>query len=331
MRILRLMQVMTNVKDLAITVGGLAKSMRPLAWIVVVLFMICYAAAIYFATVLEIVRQPNVNYPPAQYWGKANGNETIITLGSSIQTMIEVIVVNQWTNIFEEDVLDISEATKLFLIYLPFYAFALIAVFGISNIIIGVIVDATKDIKDRLGWCETRDELVRFGELFETRLQARGLSLQALENLKKEVLSEEYSHLNDEQKRNNDLYQRKVKERRDVVNEVISDIASKESHIFPRGITAEQLRLLFDEDGDGFVSHQDLCLGLGRLLLCNGPQQRVVEMVNLRRIEKQIREMTHRFDQLEQANHKMFEANQKIFEALEELKGTTAKANLRSR
>jgi hypothetical protein len=275
LRILRLMRLITSVKDLAVTAGGLTKSIKPLAWIVLVLFIFCYGFAIYFATVLKVTGQQQLLQ--GESWN---------SLPAAIKTMIGVVVVDGWTEIFDvpEGTCDtggdgtantttgcdepMGNTLQFLLIYLPFYGFALLVVFGISNIIIGVIVDATNETKTRLEWADIRDEMLRLGEMWEAKIHQKGLSRQAIQGLSP-----------DEQKL-------KIMERREAAKEIMSDIIAKQAHIFPPGLKPDELRMLCDIDGDGTVSHNDFVQSLSQILLCTNTQQRVLGLVNQARTRR---------------------------------------------
>lgn len=254
LRIFRLMRVLTSVKDLAVTIGGLSKSVKPLAWIILVLFMFCYMAAVYFITVLKVTDHPSM---ASDSWG---------SIGSAIQAMISVVVVDSWTDIFDapegSEGEPMDDASMFMLIYLPFYVFALLVVFGISNIIIGVIVDATNETKSRLEWDDVREELILLGQEWEHQIHKQGLSRQHIMELTEEERGP------------------KVQARREAAHYIMKDLIKRKPGIFPPGITPEELRMVCDVSGDGHVSHHDFVQSLSQILLCSNTQTRVLNLVN---------------------------------------------------
>merc|ERR1719382_1137646 len=99
-----------------------------------------------------------------------------------------------------------GSTTMFLLIYFPFYGFALLVVFGISNIIIGVIVDATNETKRRLEWDDIRKEMLMLGEMWETRIHQKGLSRQTIQGLPPEE------------------HHFKIMERRETVEGILKDV-----------------------------------------------------------------------------------------------------------
>merc|ERR1719189_3335458 len=60
---------------------------------------------------------------------------------------------------------------------------------------------------------------------------------------------------------------------------IFEDIVKVEAKLFPPGMTGEELQMVLDTAGDLHVSHNEFCVGMGRLLLCDPIQQRVLSLV----------------------------------------------------
>jgi len=192
-------------------------------------------------------------------------------LSTAMLTLIDVVVLIQW--------IDTIPDSQPYLL-LPFYIFVLISAFGIINVIIGVMVDATADTRRKLEWSSKRKCLKALGEMWEEEIHSRGLSREALA-----LLSEE---------------ERKVKqtERRSAVRGIIANIIDSQTVNFPPGTEPEEVRLLLDKNGDGRVSHEDFTLGFGRILLADPLQLSIMSFINQGMIRRHVKEIHERWDEL---------------------------------
>ena len=198
------------------------------------------------------------------------------------------------------------------MLYVPFYIFALLAVLGVTNIIVGVIVDSTAETKVKLQWATNRIKLLNMGKLWEDEIHAKGLSRDAI------------GHMSEEEAE-------KAQERRKAAQLSICErILKQETDVFPPGMKPIELRKLLDVQGDGKVSHEDFCTGLGRLLLCDTFQQRVLLLMNQaytrRRSAKNqesIENVQARMGRFEEDNKAL---HGKVDEVLKEIKALQAKS-----
>jgi len=185
--------------------------------------------------------------------------------------LIDVVVLIQWTQ-------TIPKSQPYLLV--PFYIFVLVSAFGIVNVIVGVMVDATADTKRKLEWSSKRKCLLSLGEMWEEEIHSRGLSREALQ-----LLSEE---------------ERKVKqtERRAAVKSIITEIIDSGMVSFPPGTDADEVRQLLDKNGDGRVSHEDFTLGFGRILLGDPLQKSIMSFINQGMIRRHVKEIHEKWDDL---------------------------------
>jgi hypothetical protein len=179
----------------------------------------------------------------------------------------------QWTDTIPE--------TQLYLLA-PFYLFVLISAFGIINVIVGVMVDATGDTRTKLEWSQKRQCLMSLGEMWEEEIHSRGLSREALASLSEE--------------------ERKVKhgERRNAVRAIITDIIDTNMVNFPPATVPEEVRMLLDKNGDGRVSHEDFTVGLGRILLGDKLQLSIMSFINQGMIRRHVKEIHEKWEGLEE-------------------------------
>merc|ERR1719401_3296155 len=130
---------------------GLARSAASIFWVMVALVAFMYFFAILFVSEVkhEIFAGPEV-LPEAS---ACEQDPFFCDLNSAMNTMLDVVVGAQWS--------DIARPLTRHQSYLmpPFILFFVIACFGVVNVIIGVIVDATMDTKIRIEWQRKRDIL----------------------------------------------------------------------------------------------------------------------------------------------------------------------------
>merc|ERR1712025_431653 len=102
--------------------------------------------------------------------------------------------------------------------------------FGITNIIIGVIVDATADTKSKIEWSQKRERTVELGLKWEKRIWAAGLRTDNMESLGENEKAE------------------KEKERARIVEEIIQSVIDDDlekskkgaTKVFPPGIDRKE-------------------------------------------------------------------------------------------
>merc|ERR1712129_166766 len=156
----------------------------------------------------------------------------------------------------------------------------LISTFGIVNVIIGVMVDATADTKSKLEWAAKRKSLMAIGKMWEDEIHARGLSREALAALGEGERKARHTT------------------RRAVVRQIITNIIEADMVSFPPGTEPEEVRQVLDRDGDGRVSHEEFTLGLGRILLADPLQQSIMTFINQGMIRRSIIEIHENFEAL---------------------------------
>merc|ERR1712187_535674 len=99
-------------------------------------------------------------------------------------TLMDVVIGDTWGDIFHP-----------FAIYqpwliLPIILFILITVFGIINVIVGVIVDATAETKVHIQWKANRDKLLEVSTLYESEIVKAGISKNSMREFEGETLKE---------------------------------------------------------------------------------------------------------------------------------------------
>jgi len=260
-RLIRVIHLLKNVPSLTVTIGGVFGSLAPLLWIVIALLFTTYVFAIFFH--LMVWNCKEVKDMPCSH--------SYQDLFTAMSTLTDVVVLQQWTDTIPE--------TQPYLL-VPFYLFVLITAFGIINVIVGVMVDATGDTRRKMEWSSKRQCLQSLGEMWEEEIHSRGLSRDALA-----LLSEE---------------ERKVKhgERRTAVRAIITDIIESNVVNFPPATVPEEVRMLLDKNGDGRVSHEDFTLGLGRILLADPLQLSIMSFINQGMMRRQVREVHEKWEGL---------------------------------
>merc|ERR1712217_58169 len=111
-------------------------------WIIITLIVITYIFAVFFVVSVkhDIFADSDVD-PNATLCEK---DEFFCDLARAMQTLLDIIVGAEWSNVSHP----ITQHQPWLL--LPLNTFLVVTVFGIANVIVGVIVDATAETKIRL-------------------------------------------------------------------------------------------------------------------------------------------------------------------------------------
>jgi len=316
-RLLRIVRLLEQIPSLAMTLGGVWGSIGPLFWIVVALFFNTYAFALLFVDTVRHCDDDVLRHEDAPYHGHPRPlKDTIMQdcstcyedLFTAMKTLTDVVVLEAWTETLPQ-----SQPELL----VPFFVYALISSFGVMNVIIGVMVDATAQTQVRLQWTAKSRSLVSMGEMWEDKIDSRGLGVSALESCETEWEQEQ-----------------KIEERQIATEQIITEIIESQVVRFPQGITAEETHMFIDKDGDGMVRHEELVCGIGQILLGNDFQLQVLSFVNQGTIHRWVKEL--HMDELSEymaEKRRMCDHNNqrldKIQQALEEIKNAVQPMNQR--
>jgi voltage-gated sodium channel len=252
-RIIRIIRVLRQIPSLTVCVGGILGSLTTLCWIVTVMVILIYTFAIFFFMEVE---HDSFENPSDDLWRD---------LFTGMATLTDIVVFARWT-----ETLPPSQPILL----LPFLMFIMLGAFGVTNVIIGVMVDATSAVKTALDWESDRKHLLTCSILWDEEITKRRIRVDDIEKLQGEAR------------------ERKLQERASGLKEVLKMVINSGTVDFPAGVTAEDLLYIFDEQGDGQISHEEFTLSLGRLLLSDPFQARVISLLNQGLLKRQINE-TH--------------------------------------
>merc|ERR1719343_1124685 len=97
------------------------------------------------------------------------------------------------------------------------------------------------------------------GEEWENTINKSGLDRKSIASICSDSVAEE-----------------RLKLRANAMTSILDKFIESERDSLPPGITTEELRMLVDADGDGQMSHREICLGLSRILLADKFQQQVL-------------------------------------------------------
>merc|ERR1712187_52370 len=100
----------------------------------------------------------------------------------AMQTLLDITVGAEWSAVFHP----IMECQPLLLV--PLNLFLIVTVFGVANVIIGVIVDATAETKTHLEYKENREKLSKISKMWEEEVVEAGLRLESLDGLAGDAL-----------------------------------------------------------------------------------------------------------------------------------------------
>jgi len=243
LRLIRLLRVLKAQTELVIVVEGLVRSRRPLFWIVITLIVITYIFAVFFVMSVnhDIFADSNVD-PKATSCEK---DVFFCDMKSAMQTLLDIIVGDEWSNVSHP----ITQHQPWLL--LPLNIFLIATVFGVTNVIVGVIVDATAETKTRLKFRKNRIELLEASKMWEEKIVKAGLKLESLDNFKGDTL------------------EAKRQDRREKVEEIVKQIIESNIIDFPTAARPSAVLSLLSRNTNGEINHEDFTVSMGRLLMAD--------------------------------------------------------------
>lgn len=289
-RIIRILQVLRRIQQLTIVVGGLGSSTHSLGWIMLILLLCIYTFGIFFTLTIE-----NEIFE--------DGLDYFVSLDKSMSTLTDMVVGGVWGEIMDP-------VTKLQPAMLPFFMiFVIITVFGLLNLIVGVICDATTNTKDLLEWQSKRMVLRALSEVWLDQIRARGLGVASLEGLQGQALED------------------KKHEKRQAILVILDNIISEGLLEFPPGTRAIDVFEMLDEEGRGELTHKDFVVGLGRILLGNQFQLSCLGIIETGRARRMHRNEQKRKEVRDADMLKHIEANADTLKRIETEQKLAAGAN----
>jgi len=137
LRLLRLIKLARLFKELWLIINGFLQSLRTLAWVLLLLFLVIYSGGIYMTIIVGHTCETDYAdwHDPCE--------ELFGGVVRSMYTLFQVMTFESWSMVIARPVL--KEKAWLFLFFL---AFLMITSFGLLNIIVGVIVENTLEAAD---------------------------------------------------------------------------------------------------------------------------------------------------------------------------------------
>merc|ERR1712217_953021 len=238
-----ILRVLKAQPELVIVVDGLVKSGRPLYWIIITLIVITYIFAVFFVVSVkhDIFADSDVD-PNATLCEK---DEFFCDLARAMQTLLDIIVGAEWSNVSHP----ITQHQPWLL--LPLNTFLVVTVFGIANVIVGVIVDATAETKIRLKFKENREKLIQVSKMWEKEIVQADLRLETLDGLEGDAL------------------EAKRKQRQEKTEKIVKRIIDSKIIDFPAAARPNVILSLLSRKPNGEVNHEDFTVSMGRLLMAD--------------------------------------------------------------
>jgi len=264
-RIVRILRVLKNIKQLAMVVGGLWSSMYTLFWVAWVLAVMIYG----FAVALVLLSRAAETEP---------SDHNFSHLHTAMGTLLDAVFLEAWTD-------DLPPGQPQ--LYPVFYLFVICCAFGCLNVIVGVIVDATRDTKWNLEWEFRRRSLKAASKRWEDDINKLGYSISNLEALSS-------SGTGSEELRG------KRSQRHDRVKAILQDIIDNGVVPLPPGVTPQDMIRMVDKDGDGDISHDEFVLNVGRVLLGDPEHVALWSLINQGTTRHEVREVGNLVERVEQ-------------------------------
>jgi len=253
-RIVRVLRVLKLQPELVIVTEGLFKSSTSLAWIIVALSFFMYFFAVLF--VLEVDHDIFAESDLGADASLCEKDKYFCNLTAALNTLLDVIVGATWSGVAAP----LSQHQPWMMI--PFLGFFIIACFGVVNVIVGVIVDATHDTKLHLEWGVKREKLRGAADMWQQQIVENGLGREMLKGLEGEALEA-------------------AKMKRSVgIERVVQTIIDSGIIDFPEGVQAKSIISLLTRNKSGELNQEDFTIMLGRLLLADQEKLLMQSLIN---------------------------------------------------
>eukprot|EP00928_Gymnodinium_smaydae_P055455 TRINITY_DN38997_c0_g1_i1.p1 TRINITY_DN38997_c0_g1~~TRINITY_DN38997_c0_g1_i1.p1 ORF type:complete len:478 (-),score=114.99 TRINITY_DN38997_c0_g1_i1:197-1630(-) len=264
LRLVRVLRLLKAQAELVIVVEGLRRSASTLLWVLASLVLIMYVFAVFF--VLHV--DHNIYAAPGmgEDSNTCEKDEHFCNLANAMNTLLDVVVGAEWSSI----VTPMMDNQPWLMV--PFVLFFLMSSFGVVNVIVGVIVDATAETKTHIEWQKKRECLREASTMWFERINDAGLSKESLEAANG--------------KEREQIKAQRIKEIEHVVQHIIDSNVIE----FPQGVRAKTVISLLMRDEGGILNHEDFTISLGRLLLADQASLTLLHLVNQAKEHHLVRE-----------------------------------------
>lgn len=277
LRLVRLLRVLKGQPELVVVVEGLLRSSGSLFWVIISLVVIMYLFAVFF--VLEVDHEIFIEAGMDADAALCEKDKYFCDLSSAMNSLLAVLVGSEWSGIAQP----ISQHQSWLM--LPFLSFFIISCFGIVNVIIGVIVDATSETRTHIEWQKKREVLRKVSNMWQDKIHKAGLSRESLKGLQGEALDA------------------KKAQRRKEIEYIVQSIIDSGVIDFPVGVRAKTIISLLIRDTSGELTHLDFTVSLGRILLADQPKLMMQSLINQAKETDMVRalrvDVNKRFDKIE--------------------------------
>jgi len=262
-RLLRVIRVLKQFKELVLLCDAMAKSMRTLFWVFMMLVL-----ALYFYSILcvELIGHDK-SYPDFiddvdsiedfalegfnnyQYFG---------TVARSFVTLLSLLTLSEWSLVSRP--LVEHQPFALFVITM----FVFLAVFGFMNVVIGVLVERA---------LEAAQKFTQQGR--EAEIAKRMVMISEFQEMMNEIDSDGSGTLS-----KNEFLEAMDN------SPALKNILSKLD--FPAGFTIEEIFTLIDSSGDGSISGQEFKNGMSRMTECTPFQMLCILLTSINSLKSKI-------------------------------------------
>eukprot|EP00747_Dinoflagellata_sp_TGD_P091366 gnl/TRDRNA2_/TRDRNA2_165028_c0_seq3.p1 gnl/TRDRNA2_/TRDRNA2_165028_c0~~gnl/TRDRNA2_/TRDRNA2_165028_c0_seq3.p1 ORF type:complete len:715 (-),score=129.48 gnl/TRDRNA2_/TRDRNA2_165028_c0_seq3:45-2189(-) len=259
-RIVRMVRLLKTFKELVIIIKGITSSVRTIGWVTLLLVILLYVVAIICTTVIgqeedmyDYQEEVQIKFNNYQYFG---------SIPRSMYTLFNIVILAEWPEIGRAVIEKQAHIFPVFLFFIIFSAF------GLTNVVIGVIVQNMTDAA-----AEVENSANKF---------------QALGNLK--VMKRVHDLIyNIDNEHGNLINYHNFQEAWHKNPEVADSIQSAIS--LPRNTTASECFDLLDSNGDGELTGKEFMLNTFRINDGNPMDIGLLSLIAVHRNTKLLRQV----------------------------------------
>jgi len=274
-RILRTVRLFKIFKELVILMEVVLKSLRTLAWLLVLVTLLLYMNAI---ICVELIGSEKTLYPAyseesemmESMYEEFNNFLYFGTIFRSMYSLFNLITLSEWSTITRP----VSEAQPLLIILM--ITFTMVTSYGIMNVLIGIMVEHA--LKANKSFDQTKEaeykeyqlKLINTVASILTQSDTDGDGCVTLEELETAIET----------------------------NGTLATLLNKLD--LPEGCTMKELFVLIDDDGDAHVQRQEFVTAMHRMIYCSEFQRLCMMQISLNTVKHLLRHLSEEIETLKE-------------------------------
>jgi len=271
-KILRMVRMFRVFRELIVLLDAITKSIRTMAWVLVLLCLILYVFAILCAELIGREESyPSYSSLPSDLANASahfNNFQHFGTIARSMYTLFSLITLSEWSTVSRP----ISEKQPFVVPVLVL--FTIVTAFGVMNVVIGVMVEHALDAANK--FARAQDHQNKIEQMYK---------VQSIRNVMEEIDKDGDGCISKEE------LEQAIEDHKDLANLLLCvDL--------PHNCTIDEVFKLIDEDGDENISPDEFHAEMYRLVFCTDFQRMCLLQISLNRVKHMLLDVQSELKQL---------------------------------